>query len=173
MTTINERIRELRKYYGLTQKEFAQKLGLSREHLCRIEAGKEKPSEQTLLLVTSLFEVADSWLYDGVGEMICNHHDGNAPEILRKAIEDISDIINLSKNTQDDMIESLILLFKMFNKISNDNEKVMLLHNIFRHLHDIINQSTKIKNTISATDYIKAEEIKMQLINDVSNLFIS
>lgn len=37
---IGKRIAELRKLHGMTQQQLAEKSGISREHITRIEAGK-------------------------------------------------------------------------------------------------------------------------------------
>ena len=67
---MNERIKEVRKHFGLTLVEFGAKIGLSNSALSLLESGKRNPQEQTLRLICREFNVSYDWLRDGVGEML-------------------------------------------------------------------------------------------------------
>lgn len=67
---MNQRIREVRRSAGLTQSEFAQRLGISASAVNKIEMGINSPSEQTLRLICSGFGVNLDWLTTGRGEML-------------------------------------------------------------------------------------------------------
>lgn len=173
MTTINERIRQLRQYYKLTQKQFSQKLGISREHLCRIESGKEKPSEQTLLLISALFDVDMSWLFDGTGRMLNSSCEETSPELLSKSVKDIQNTIKISNYNQSSMIESVILLNNIFKEISEDNEKIEIIYSIIENLNDIVTKSNKLSDAMTVSDFIEIEALKNELSQNVSYLFIN
>jgi transcriptional regulator with XRE-family HTH domain len=64
-----ERIRALRKVLGLTQKEFADRIGITYQMLGLYERGKYEPSEKVLKLISSTFGVSYEWLKTGQGEM--------------------------------------------------------------------------------------------------------
>jgi len=64
MSDIGQRIKQLRKMLGLSQKEFAEKIGKS-----RIGAGRRTPDESTLKLIAKEFNVNEEWLKTGKGEM--------------------------------------------------------------------------------------------------------
>ena len=66
--SINERIRQVRKDNGLTQDEFASRLGLKRNSVAMIEAGRAT-SDQTIYAICREFGVNETWLRTGVGEM--------------------------------------------------------------------------------------------------------
>ncbi len=66
---MHERIRQVRKAYGLTLEQFGEKIGLKKSVLSRIENGYSMPQEQTLRLICRVFSVSYAWLKDGVGEM--------------------------------------------------------------------------------------------------------
>lgn len=173
MTTVNERIRQLRQYHKLTQKQFSQKLGISREHLCRIESSKEKPSEQTLLLILALFNINTSWLFDGLGEMTNNSCDETSPELLSKSIKDITNTIKISNYNQSSMIESIILLNNIFKEISEDNEKIEIIYSIIENLNDIVNKSNKLSADMTVSDFKEVEALKTEINQNVSYLFFS
>lgn len=65
---IGDRIRELRRTLGLTQKEFSEKIGLSRSRVAEIEAG-EPTKESVLIAISRTFKVSLEWLKHGTGEM--------------------------------------------------------------------------------------------------------
>lgn len=45
MSSINNRIKEIRKNNNLNQKQFAQILGISQTHISKIESNKDMPSK--------------------------------------------------------------------------------------------------------------------------------
>lgn len=64
-----ERIRKVRKEAGLTQEQFAQKLGLSRNHIAQVETGKGTASERTLRDICKEFNINYKWLTKGIEPM--------------------------------------------------------------------------------------------------------
>ena len=69
MNDIGQRIKELRKMLGLSQKEFAEKIGKSLRAVQNWEYGQRTPDESTLKLIAREFNVNEEWLKKGVGEM--------------------------------------------------------------------------------------------------------
>jgi transcriptional regulator with XRE-family HTH domain len=64
-----ERIVFLRKKFGLTQMEFAEKLGISRSAISLIEIGKNPLTEQNIKTISLIFGINEEWLRSGIGEM--------------------------------------------------------------------------------------------------------
>jgi len=67
--TVAERLKELRYKLGLSQKEFAEKVGIHYMTLSKYESGKYHPSLRFLKKVEEVFNVNPQWLLQGVGEM--------------------------------------------------------------------------------------------------------
>ena len=65
---MNERIRSVRAAAGLTQQEFAEKLGLTKNFISLIENGQREPSDRTVRDICRIFGVNEIWLRTGVGE---------------------------------------------------------------------------------------------------------
>ena len=63
MTTIGQRIKELRTRHGQTQDEFARLVGLSRSYVSMIECGKREPDSDTLEAIADLYNVDMNYLY--------------------------------------------------------------------------------------------------------------
>lgn len=62
------RIKQVRQSEGLTQAEFAEKIGLSRNYIAMIEIGQREPSNRTIKDICRIFGVNEIWLRTGVGE---------------------------------------------------------------------------------------------------------
>jgi len=69
LMSVGERIKQLRELLGLTQTEFASRIGLTYKMLGLYEKGKYEPSEKVLRLISSTFGVSYEWLKEGKGEM--------------------------------------------------------------------------------------------------------
>lgn len=69
---MNERLKELRKYLNISQKVFAEKLGITDSGLSNLESGKRNLTEQMVISICREFNVNRAWLTDGVGEMFTN-----------------------------------------------------------------------------------------------------
>lgn len=65
---MNERIAKVRSDTRISQKEFAEELGLTRNFISLVECGKKKPSERTISDICRKFGVRKEWLKDGIGE---------------------------------------------------------------------------------------------------------
>ena len=63
---IGKRIRQVRNSHGLKQDEFAEKIGVKRHSLSRIESGKQQPPLDILGALWSVYKVDANWLINGV-----------------------------------------------------------------------------------------------------------
>lgn len=66
---IGIRIREVRKNKKMTLEEFGKCIGLKKNSLSQIENGKNSVTDQNLLAICREFNVSESWLRTGEGEM--------------------------------------------------------------------------------------------------------
>ena len=66
---LGERIKQVRLAAGLTQQQFAERIGLSRNFIAVIETSGRKPSDRTIADIAREFGVSLAWLEDGEGEM--------------------------------------------------------------------------------------------------------
>jgi transcriptional regulator with XRE-family HTH domain len=69
---INERLKEIRKSLNLNQSEFASKIGLAQSGYSQIETGENSLTEQNIKLVCFVYNVNETWLRSGEGEMFNN-----------------------------------------------------------------------------------------------------
>lgn len=66
---IGQRIKELRKALGMTQEDFAFKIGTARNTIANYEIGRREPTGQTIRSICREFHVDYIWLTQGVGDM--------------------------------------------------------------------------------------------------------
>lgn len=75
MSTINERIKELRLSLGLRQAEFAARIKQSDASISLYESGARKPKPAIIALICSTFGVSRAWLENGAGSMYATSED--------------------------------------------------------------------------------------------------
>lgn len=66
---MHERLKELRTTLNLSQQKFADKLGIARGNIGAYEVNKNSPSDAVIALICKQFNVNESWLRTGNGEM--------------------------------------------------------------------------------------------------------
>lgn len=67
--TANERLKQVRKELGFSQKEFSEKLGLKQGSYSDVERGRFNVSASILLALNETFKVNPGWIRSGVGEI--------------------------------------------------------------------------------------------------------
>lgn len=85
-TTTAERIKLVRKDINLTQREFAERIGVKQNTIATYETGATVPSERTLNDICREFKVNMEWLKFGAGEM---HRQTSRSEEIAKYVAEI------------------------------------------------------------------------------------
>lgn len=66
---MRNRIIQVRRVLGLTQKEFGLNLGCSRDKISNIELGRVVPDDVFINHICVVYKVSDHWMKTGEGEM--------------------------------------------------------------------------------------------------------
>ena len=66
---MQDRIKELRKSLGLTQKDFGERLGVQANTITSYESGVRTPNNSMILAICREYGVSETWLRTGEGEM--------------------------------------------------------------------------------------------------------
>jgi len=103
-----ERIRALRKALGLTQKEFADRIGITYQMLGLYERGAYDPPDKVLKLISSTFGVSYEWLKTGQGEMW---------KRKEKIEEEEEKLRKLRETILEGLIEKTVEYLKKFERI--------------------------------------------------------
>lgn len=132
---MNLRIKKLRKKLNMTQEEFSSKIGLSRNFIAQIESGAKKPSDRTISSICREFNVNETWLRSGIGDMNVS--------IKNNAISTISEIID--KNNP--LYNSISKIMISYQQLDADSRSVI------DHLIDVLISKQNLKaNTFPITD---------------------
>lgn len=84
MNILDQRIKKLRKGLNLTQQEFADRLGTTRNNIAGYEIGRRSPSEAVISLICKTFNVSEVWLRTGEGEMFEIKEDDAWDEVVKE-----------------------------------------------------------------------------------------
>ena len=79
---MGERIKNVRKRSGLTQEEFADRIGFHKNQVHYVEVGKSYPSDDFLWKVSSRFNISIDWLKTGTGDMAVEPIDRVDEELI-------------------------------------------------------------------------------------------
>ncbi len=67
--TLGERIKKARKALDLTQQKFAEQIGTTQNNIASYEIGRREPSAAAINNICKTFNVNETWLRTGEGEM--------------------------------------------------------------------------------------------------------
>lgn len=108
---MSNRIKAVREALKLSQREFGEKLGVSRDVISNIEYERVQPKELLLRHMCQLYKVNEHWLETGEGEMF----EGN-PEEVSKLDEALSIFKSLRPEFQDYALEQIKKLAELQEK---------------------------------------------------------
>jgi transcriptional regulator with XRE-family HTH domain len=81
---LKERLKKLRKELDLTQQEFADRIGISRGNIATYETRDGSPGSSVINLICREFNVSETWLRTGEGEMFLPSPNGVLDELVQK-----------------------------------------------------------------------------------------
>ena len=134
---MKERLKELRKSLNLTQQKFANKIGMKQNTIAQYEMGRTIPSNAIIFSICREFNVNETWLKTGEGNMFNNSTSSDLPlnsDICERFLKirinlnmkqcdfakeikttqgHVSDIENKRKGVSDRIIEILRLKFSI------------------------------------------------------------
>ena len=117
MAEIPERIQMIREALGVSQREFAKKIFISKSLLNNIELGNRSVNDRTIQLISTEFNVNKEWLMAGEGEMFT----APPPDVQLEKLIDI--FKQLDKPLRDCLlIQSKALLKIRKGEFDNDDE---------------------------------------------------
>jgi transcriptional regulator with XRE-family HTH domain len=109
MSDIHTRLKEIRKHFGLSIRDFSKEISYTHSVYGQIEIGKRELSDRILQLIVSKFNVNRDWILTGNGKMI---NDSQDSRLLR--------IIEIYNTVGDPLKESLLemsnILLKLYKK---------------------------------------------------------
>lgn len=107
--TINERVKEVRKYLGLTLEKFGQPLGLKKSGLSLIENGVNNVSEQLIKSICREYSVDENWLRTGNGDKMFSLELDEDAMLVESLLNDVD-------NPVYELIKKFMKLYSSLNK---------------------------------------------------------
>lgn len=109
-----DRIKAIRKALKLSQKEFGEKAGVSRDVISNIESGRVQPKEIFLQHICRQYKINRHWLETGEGDMFAEN-----PEVFGRLDEALHIFNTLRPEFQDYALEQIKKLKELQNRISS------------------------------------------------------
>lgn len=81
---MRERIKQIRKEFGMTQQEFADRLKVPRNTIAGYEVGKSNPSDAAINNICRELGVNESWLRTGNGDMFLPKNNDILNTLIRE-----------------------------------------------------------------------------------------
>lgn len=81
---MDERIKQLRKKFDLTQEAFADRIGVKRGAIANYEIGRNIPTDSVVSLICREFNVNELWLREGIGD----------PFQVKSRAEEMGELVN-------------------------------------------------------------------------------
>ena len=108
---MNNNIKMVREALGLSQREFGEKIGVSRDVISNMEYGRVQPKELLVKHICEFYGVNEQWMYTGQGDMF-----SKKPETNRKADEALAIFQSLRPDFQDYALEEIRQLARLQDK---------------------------------------------------------
>lgn len=117
---LNERVRILREYLKLNQREFSNKINISQSTLALMEGGQRSVRDIHVSQIISIFGVSEEWLRTGEGDMFLQSFEIELSELLGELLvtgtERTKDILKEMCKLEDHESELILELLKIINK---------------------------------------------------------
>lgn len=116
---MQKRLKELREYLGLTQKEFASKIGLKNGIISSYEKGDRTITQRNLILICEKFNVNKEWLLDGTGSMFKDVTLDNDFECFSEKTKNI--LRKIQELPESEQLAIQILIDSLHSKMKETN----------------------------------------------------
>jgi len=115
MSDIHIRLKEIRKYFDLSIREFSKKIYFSYSLYAKVEHGDREPTDRIIELICSKFKVNKEWILKGSGDMFTSA----PPDVGLEKLLEIYNIVDDSlKNCMVKQSKALLELHKERNSDS-------------------------------------------------------
>lgn len=162
---MNERIKQLREYLGITLEEFGRRIGITRSSVSNIESGRREPSEQTIRSICREFDVNENWLINGLGEVFLPKSESIMETFARKYDLNqmeyliLDEYLNLDYKQRQSILNFAINVFGKFNDtdVRLEGPAKVTLEEVadYNNFHEVADLS--IEDKVNAyRDYLKS-----------------
>ena len=120
---MNTRIKKIRQDNNLTQAQFADKIGLSRNFVAMIEIDQREPSDRTISDICRIFDINEDWLRHGLEPM----------RAAKSREEEIGELVGSALNGSSEFKKAVIRMI-----CSRSDKELAVLENALMALYENI-----------------------------------
>lgn len=125
MSTVGDRIKEVRKSLNLTQQKFADRIGTKQNTVAQYEIGRNVPIDPVITAICREFNVNEIWLRTGEGEPF--QEESRQEQIMKFAAQTIKGSDEFRKQFVSMLakldVEDWEALAKIFKKLADETKK--------------------------------------------------
>lgn len=89
---MNERLKQIREYTGLSQKEFSERIHIGASTLAMLETGDRKIKDLHISLICAAFDIDEHWFRTGEGCMLAQQaRDEKIDRLIRQMLKEDGD----------------------------------------------------------------------------------
>lgn len=124
---LKERLRKIREYYNLNQRDFAKKIDIGSSTLAMFETEQRMPKDIHIRRICDEFNINENWLRNGEGEMFKQYPEDDETALL------VSEILESPENPFYQLILETIRTYKDLDLKSQEvlkNYGTQLLENL-------------------------------------------
>ena len=125
---MKERIKQVRSFLKMNQTEFGERVGVKQTTVAGYESGIRIPSDAVVLSICREFNISESWLRTGEGEML----DQSNPDT------ELAKIFGQIAGSDDDLIKAIIKSYWMLD----DKDKAAVHKLVDRFLDEMNKKKT-------------------------------
>lgn len=139
---MNERIKQIRRELGLTQTEFAERIGLKQNSIALIESGKRNISDQAVLSICREYGVNEEWLRTGDGDKFIPESNDELEALAKKYNLSNADqvliekYVNLKSGSRETIINFMIDVVAALDGAADQNDKAFPVGDIYAGIPD-------------------------------------
>lgn len=119
---MNERLKQIREYTGLSQKEFSERIHIGSSTLAMLETGDRKIKDLHVSLICTAFSIDEHWFRTGEGDMLVHQtRDEKIAHFIGQVLKEEGDtfkkrLINLLCALDEDDWEALEKIARKMEK---------------------------------------------------------
>ena len=110
MSDIHTRLKEIRKQFNLSIREFSKEIYFSHSVYGQVEYGTREPNDRIIQLISSRFNVNKKWIMTGEGEMFSS----SPPDIRLERILEIYNMVD--EILKDCLLEHSKIVLKIYRE---------------------------------------------------------
>ena len=174
---MDQRIKEVRRYFKKTQEEFGESLGASRNNITSYETGRVIPNKTFIQLLCKTYQINEDWLTTGEGSMLIETQE----DIMERFAQEnglsyhVKKILEFYLSLDEEKQKAADELFQDFID-SYDNKKAADLEKNVKAKHTEISedngeniQTFKIASRNGQSELRLSKEQRRELIETVEN----